>query len=202
MKKPAESDADTIALGFRVKTGRAIAVALRGPAESPSFVRREELNLVDPKMPSTFQPFHAVMELRWLEAVTAAEKSASAIRAVATNAIAALLDELRAPGNRIAGAGVVGGSPNDPAKIGNPHVRAHAAEGQLFPRMVVAAASANRLAARSFPEREFEKRVIAQLRLSPEAVKKRTAELGIAAGRPWRSDEKMAALAAWLILAG
>lgn len=202
MKKQAGPDAHMIALGFRVKTGRAIAVVLRGPVESPSFVRREDLTLVDPKMRSTFQPFHAVMELPWPDAVAAAEESASAIRAVATSAIAALLNQLRATGDRVAGAGVVGGSPNDPAKIGNPHVRAHAAEGQLFPRMVTAAANANGLTARSFPERGFEDRIIAELGLSPAAVKKRTAELGAAAGRPWRSDEKMAALAAWLFLAG
>src|SRR5690348_4791641 len=173
MKRQTGGRADTIALGFRVKTGRAIAVVLRGPADSPAFVRRDELTLVDPKVRSTFQPFHAVMELPWPDAMKAAEESAAAIRRVAAGAISAMLGELCASGGTVAGAGVVGGGPNDPGKIGNPHVRAHAAEGQLFPRMVAVAARDNHLAARSFSDRKFEDVAIAEMKLAPAVVRER-----------------------------
>ena len=47
-----------IALGFRVKSGFAIAVALRGPASSPSIVARRRVELSDPAAPETRQPYH------------------------------------------------------------------------------------------------------------------------------------------------
>ena len=47
------------AIGFRVKSGHAIAVVLRGPLESPSPVAREVVELCDPAAPETRQPYHA-----------------------------------------------------------------------------------------------------------------------------------------------
>jgi len=48
----------TMALGFRVKSGYAIAVALRGPAASPSVVARTIVELSDPEVAETRQPYH------------------------------------------------------------------------------------------------------------------------------------------------
>ena len=46
-------DEMTIALGFRVKSGYAIAVALRGPASAPTVVARRVDQLSDPAVPET-----------------------------------------------------------------------------------------------------------------------------------------------------
>jgi hypothetical protein len=50
------------AIGFRAKTGKAIAVAVTD-RNAPEFVERWYLDLVDPNVPETGQPHHKVMEL-------------------------------------------------------------------------------------------------------------------------------------------
>ena len=40
--------ASAAAIGFRTKTGRAIAVALAGPVEEPELLWRREVALIDP----------------------------------------------------------------------------------------------------------------------------------------------------------
>ena len=85
--------------------------------------------------------------------------------------------------------------------IGSPHIRAHAAEGALFRRVWEVAADAIDMPCLAFPEKDFEAFTIRRLQLQAEAVRERLAEFGRATGRPWRSDEKAAAMAAWLALA-
>jgi len=46
------------ALGFRVKSGYAIAVALSGPASAPRILARRLVQLSDPAAPETRQPYH------------------------------------------------------------------------------------------------------------------------------------------------
>jgi hypothetical protein len=51
------------ALGFRVRTGRTIAVLLTGPPDAPHVVWRGTLDFFDPELPETIQPWHAALEL-------------------------------------------------------------------------------------------------------------------------------------------
>ncbi|HEV2722778.1 MAG TPA: hypothetical protein VG323_22325, partial [Thermoanaerobaculia bacterium] len=78
-------------LGFRAKTGRAIAVALDDDGE---FLFRREVSLVDPRLPATAQPYHVVMELPWAEAQVQVRPIVAAIENVATNMLKALIAEL------------------------------------------------------------------------------------------------------------
>ena len=47
-----------VALGFRVKSGFAIAVMLRGPAGAPTVIARRIVELSDPDVVETRQPYH------------------------------------------------------------------------------------------------------------------------------------------------
>jgi hypothetical protein len=47
-----------VAVGFRVKSGYAIAVALRGPASAPEAIVRLVVQLSDPDVAETRQPYH------------------------------------------------------------------------------------------------------------------------------------------------
>src|SRR5436309_14303381 len=49
------------ALGFRVKSGWAAAVLLMGPARSPQLCDIRRIDLSDPQLPETRQPYHAAM---------------------------------------------------------------------------------------------------------------------------------------------
>jgi hypothetical protein len=178
------------AVGFRAKTGRAIAVVLCGRGGVPSFVWRDEVSLVDPEVPATAEPYHEVMELAWDEAGRAVQPLVSAIQKTATAVMQTLIARMRANDVEIRAAGVVGSPPRDISRLGNPHIRAHAAEGILFRRVLEEAAAANALHCRAFSDREM-KEPLAKM-------KTRLDDLRHAAGAPWRGDERMAATAAWM----
>ena len=188
-----------VAIGLRAKTARAIAVVLGGPSDSPLVFKKLEIALADPKIPATAQPYHEVMELSWEESQQAVRKSARAIEAVARKALARLIKELQSAGMKVSGVGIVGAKDKELARIGNFHIRAHAAEGVLFRRVLDLAADANGIKRRTFPDREFAELVA--IELSP-GIKQKLNDLGRTLPPPWRTDEKQAATAAWLVLHG
>ena len=169
------------AIGFRAKTGRAIVVAI---GDDLSFVLRREVSLADPALPDTAEPYHASMTLPWSESEVAVQPLITAIENVATDVVAALVAEVRG----VRAIGIVGAPAKNLARIGNEHIRAHAAEGVLFRRVLEVAAERNGIACRGFDEKELG---------APDA---KINALGKQAGPPWRADERAAATAAWLAL--
>jgi hypothetical protein len=192
--------AGVASIGLRAKTNRAVAVVLIGSQDAPSAMARTELSLVSPQVAGTFEPYHRFMDLPWNEAETAVREAAAAIEAVATEALAALARETRSRGFEVASVGIVGAPERRLQSIGNPHIRAHAAEGVLFRRVLELAARANGLRCRAFVERGFEALAASELKQGAPEVKARLSRLGQSVGSPWRADEKLAALAAWLVL--
>lgn len=170
------------AIGFRAKTGRAIAVVVSEINGSPSFVWRGELRLVPPT--TEIGPYHEVMELPWPEAQVAVKKLVVPIEKIAEAAVRDAIAALTAV--TIRAAGVVGSPPRDISRIGNPHIRAHAAEGILFRRVLELAAERIGLPCLAFAEDDVDADI--------------ARPLGRAAGPPWRTDERLAAAAAWLAL--
>ena len=191
-----------VAIGLRAKTARAIVVVLGGPSDAPIVLRKFEIKLVDPKIPATAQPYHEVMDLPWAESEKAVRKSARAIEAIALKALALLIHELQSAGMKVSGVGIVGAQDKDLARIGNFHIRAHAAEGVLFRRVLDLAADANRLSRRTFPDRDFNELTRIELGAQSASIRKKLNDLGRALSPPWRTDEKQAATAAWLVLHG
>jgi hypothetical protein len=193
-------DSNRVAIGFRAKTGRAICVVLGGGTGAPLVLKKFEMPLTDPKVPASFQPYHAVMELPWNQSQKAARKSVAAIEAVARKGVKNLIDELKSQGMKVSGVGIVGAPDRDLARIGNFHIRAHAAEGVLFRKVLNIAADANGLEWQIFPDKEFERSVNAKLGSQTARVRRQISELGRVVPAPWRADEKQAATAAWLML--
>jgi len=180
------------AIGLRAKTGKAIAVVLTMDSDTPSFVWRGVLSLVDPRIQATAEPYHEVMELPWNEATVAVQPLAAAIEAVASAAIRDVIASTNVP---IRVAGIVGSPPRNLARIGNEHIRAHAAEGVLFRQVLEAGAKANHLSCVAFSEFELKENESSLPHLAATLQ-----EFGRIAGAPWRADEKLAATAAWLAL--
>ena len=189
-----------VAIGLRAKTGRAICVVLGGSPDAPIVLTKTEIKLVDPKVPGTAQPYHVVMELPWPEAQRRVEKYARAIERVAKKAVADLVKQQTSSSNTVCGVGIVGAPDRDLARIGNFHIRAHAAEGVLFRKVLNAAAEANRLKWRLIPDKDFERLVKSELGAKASRINRQISELGRTVPAPWRADEKQAATAAWLML--
>src|SRR6266436_356312 len=195
-------ESNLVAIGLRAKTARAIAVVLGGASDAPLVLKKFEMKLADPKVPATAQPYHEVMDLPWEESEKAVRKSARAIEAIARKALAQLIKELQTAGMKVSGVGIVGAKDKDLARIGNFHTRAHAAEGVLFRRVLDLAADANGLSRRTFPDRDFEEVTKIELGAQSATLKRKLDELGRTLSPPWRTDEKQAATAAWLVLHG
>jgi hypothetical protein len=189
-----------IALGFRVKSGWAAAVVLGGPPSAPTILEARRVELSDPDTPATVQPYHAGVG----EAQTNERTVARLIRLIercAERSITELLERHRGSGERVVGAGVVGTSATDPASIANPHIRAHALEGRLFRTVVDEALTRCGVKTRFMLEQGLQAEAGRALKKPPAALKGELTAMGRLVGGPWRSDQKSAALAAWLVLA-
>jgi hypothetical protein len=189
-----------VSIGLRAKTGRAIVVALGGLPKSPVVLLKTEIKLVDPKVSATGQPYHEVMELPFAQWQRAVNRSEKAIERVASKALAKLIHELQTDGHKPVGVGVVGAPDRDLARIGNPHIRAHAAEGVLFRRVLGLGAESNGLKYRAFSDRDFDKDAAASLGTNYAEIRRSLDSLRQSVSPPWRTDEKQAAMAAWMVL--
>ena len=196
------TESNLVSIGLRAKTGRAIAVVLGCSIEAPVVLLKTEIKLVDPKVPGTAQPYHEVMDLSWEESQREVRKYVAAIERTAQKALAKLIEEQRSNGRTIVGVGIVGAPDRDLARIGNPHIRAHAAEGVLFRRVLDLAAQSNGLKWQVFSDRKFDETMALRLGAKHLRVKQSLRDLGRSISPPWRSDEKQAAMAAWLVLTG
>lgn len=189
------------ALGFRVRSGRAIAVLLAGSPDAPELVDARVVALADPAVPQSVQPYHAALRDHQLRDLRAAERLAGIVRRATGRSVAAVLGEYRASGYRISRAALVVGSVTDPATIANQHMRAHALEGALFRTVLEEALRTAGLRCSLILERTAYAEGAAALARPAERLKRSVTDLGRGRSGPWRADEKLAALAAWTTLA-
>jgi hypothetical protein len=89
----------------------------------------------------------------------------------------------------------------DPATIANDHIRIHALEGQLFRTVVEEAASRSRVACSIWRERDLYETAAGVLKQPEPKLRNILAALGRDLTSSWRAEQKLAALAAWLVLA-
>ena len=189
----------SIAIGFRVKSGYAIAVALQGPASAPAIVARRIVELSDPGSPGTRQPYHDGF-FKQEDDLREIARRVKIVRRCATRSVAALLRDDVLAGRRCCGAGLVVGSVIDPKTVGNLHIRAHASEGQLFRTVLEEALRPHGIACDVIVEKTMAGAAAARLRRSNAAIKRTVGGLGKALGGTWRADEKAACAAAWMAL--
>ncbi len=186
-----------VALGFRVKSGYAVAVALRGPATSPTIATRQVVELSDPAAPETRQPYHHEMFTYETDA-RAIAKRVDAVERCARASVDALLADAALAGCRRAT--LVVGSVIDPQSVGNPHIRAHASEGRLFRSVLQTALEARGVACDLVVEKQLRAKASEKLNERPATIARQVARMGKDAGPPWRADEKAASTAAWMTL--
>jgi hypothetical protein len=189
-----------IALGFRVKSGYAIAVALSGPASAPRILARRLVQLSDPAAPETRQPYHDGFYKQQDDPRELARRT-TIVKRCAKRAVTALLKDEYFGGLQCRGAGLVAGSLIDPAKVGNLHNRAHASEGQLFRMVLVEALKLHGIPCDVSVEKSLAEMAAKRLKRSNAEITRTIAALGKTLGGTWRADEKAACVAAWMALA-
>jgi hypothetical protein len=190
---------DSFSLGFRVKSGFAVAVVLSGPVVSPIALARRVVSLSDPDVEATKQPYHdgfgtAQEDLEEISRLTAI------VAQSARQSIRELLIDRMFDGRSRPRAGLVVGSVIDPSTVGNPHIRAHANEGRLFRTALEDALREHRVSCTVVVDKVLGAQAARALNRTAGEIKSVVAGMGAALGGPWRAEEKSAATAAWMVL--
>jgi hypothetical protein len=192
-----EVKGETAALGFRVKSGWASVALLTGSISSPVLRDNQVINLSD--LRETRQPYHAGFG----ELETDAKKikrRTDIVHRVTKQSVTKLLEGYQRKGYSIARACLVIGSQLDPASIADPHIRAHALEGQLFRSALEEALNAHGIRTASLLERDAYVIAGAQLKKRCDDVRQTIQNLGRSIDAPWRAEQKLAAVSAWFSL--
>jgi hypothetical protein len=186
-----------LAVGLRIKTGFAVAVVLERRQTNCVAVRRELVALSTQSVPDSQQPYHPALELPADRGEQVTARAVTAVRETARREMQRLLTDLTG----LRRAGLVVGSLAKPDSIGNPHIRAHALEGKLFREVVSEALEARGLTAGILLEREAYDQAAGDLDRPAAGLRSEIDLLGKGTIKPWRAEEKLAALAAyWQLL--
>jgi hypothetical protein len=191
---------DSVGLGFRVRSGRAIAVLVSGPRDAPAVVDCQEIALADPAVPASIQPYHAALEQHRLTNLDAAARLVRIVERATDRSVSTLLAEYETLAAVPGTCRLVVGSLIDPAMVANQHMRAHALEGQLFRVTLASTLTARGLHVTPMLERSAYAEGARALSRTPDDLKRAIAEMGKRLRGPWRADEKLATLAAWVSL--
>ena len=189
------------AVGFTVKSGWAAVVLLAGPPKSPRVADSRRIDLSDPVIPESRQPYHAGFGTARGEG-SELSRLLHSVRRFGSKSVTALIRQYKKAGYQLAGAGVVVGSLIDPQTIANDHIRIHALEGRLFRSIVEKGVAGNALPFSIWRERDLYAVAVKTLRQSESHIRAAVATLGREVDGPWRAEQKAAAVAAWLLLAG
>ncbi|HXB72306.1 MAG TPA: hypothetical protein VNY05_28970 [Candidatus Acidoferrales bacterium] len=191
------------ALGFRAHSGWAVAVAVTGSPGSPIMLDRRRIDIADAAIPGSKQPYHAAasLDVRNAEALIGrCQESSAWLAAGAINALVARLSET----HRLVGSGILFGSGRplpELAAILRSHPLIHTAEGEFFREVLARASERCSLPVKRVKEREVWDRAAGVWHLELRPLQERIDTLGRSLGPPWRQDEKLASLAAWIALA-
>jgi hypothetical protein len=190
------------ALGFTVKSGWASVVLLdvpTGAGRTPRVVETRRVDLSDPATPDAKQPYHAGFGTA-RSAGRELSNLVASVKKFGRRSVTAMIADYRKRGHDIQRAGVVVGSLIDPAAIANDHIRIHALEGRLFREVVQEAAGRNGIACAVWRERDLYGAAAELLEQSEASIRDQLAQIGEAVDGSWRAEQKLAALAAWLVL--
>ena len=188
-------------LGLRAHSGWAVLVVLAGPMESPIVLERRRIEIADPKIAGSKQPYHAAqgLSLKGAEALVSACADASA--QLAAEAVREAIADAKQKGYEISTSCILTGSGRSiPAldKILASHPLLHTAEGELFRNAIARACLNQGLPVVAVKEKELIARAAKDIGISGELIDRHLQRMGKAIGPPWRQDEKHASLAAWI----
>jgi hypothetical protein len=184
-------------LGVRSHSGWAAYVVLAGNAKDPRFVTRERMQLCDPSIKGSKQPFHEAEPMPFAKAETFIQTCTTATAKLARKALTRINRETPL---RACCVLTASGKPlPDLQAILSSHALIHTAEGEFYRDAIAGACDGCQIAVRRVRERDMENE-LQKLPVTAAAAKERIAAFGKQAGPPWTQDEKLAALGAWLML--
>jgi hypothetical protein len=189
------------AFGFRAHSGWAALTIVAASAGTVTVLGRHRIELIDRDRPK--QPFHVAEGLPLKQAEAIVRRSIECARRLACAALRAAITDLDTQGYKVIASGLLRSAARPlPAleEILESHALIHTAEGELFREALSYASEECGLPVISVKEREVFARASTTLGIGDDELKGRLAELGRQLGPPWREDQKLATLVAWLAL--
>jgi hypothetical protein len=181
------------AIGVRAHSGWAALVAVAGKPGSVQVLDRRRIVIADTRRPGANQPYHFAEKLELQTAEKHLASCAAISERLALGAFRELVQELN--GYEVAGAAILLASGRPLPSLPNilaSHALIHTAEGEFFRQAIRQACEHLGIGVTGIRERELE---------DGSALQQEIAKLGKVVGPPWTQDQKMAALAAIMVLA-
>jgi len=191
------------AIGFRVHSGWAAAVAVCVEKGLPAVLVRQRVHLVETFTYEFRQPYHTAEKMLDGQARKFISRMQAEARRLAYSAIRELASRTQEQGVKLTRCGLLlaSGRPLPTLeKILASHALIHTADGELFREALLHASGRCGLHDFRIKEKELLNRAGQVFRLKSVDVMGRVTELGRPFGSPWSQDEKFAMLAAWLAL--
>ena len=185
---PGASSLRQAALGIRSHSGWAVVIA----AATETIVLRRTVEIVDRRILGAVQPYHHVEAWPLTNAEEFLKKCAAATNSLAHEALQQVLRDVESAGFRASRACLLLSSGRLPATLAetlSSHPRIHTAEGEFYRDAWKNACERCGIPVTGVKERELQ---------VPAAMRRKVDHMGKTLGPPWRQDEKLATLAAWL----
>ena len=200
-------------LGLRAQRGGAVVVAVGATADVPQLILSTWLATGAPEDPLSMTPYGVAAALprspdggASAEAVAVVAEGRRRQAALAAAGLADISARLRASGLRLVGSGLLVNragwitdlldyslfAPEHPA----------VAEGLGVRDALRSALAGAGVAVSEVDEKSLPDAAPQSLAVAPAEIDRQLAQFGAAAGRPWRKEQKLAALAAWTLLPG
>ncbi len=199
--------AKSAALGLRVHSGWATAIAVAGPTGAPHVISRQRLELANPAFPGSHEPFHFVELMSMSEASAIIARCWKQSLEIAVDAVVNTKRTLAQKGFHVTTCAILQGRITempDLEKILAAHPNfyqmACTATGILFREVLIIAAEASDIRVLKPFEWSLEEKAPDLLGLAPWDLSNRLTQMGEPLGPPWTIDQKYAACAAWLAL--
>jgi hypothetical protein len=192
------------AVGFRVHSGWAAAVAVCVEKGVPMVLARQRVQLVETFTYEFRQPYHTAEKMLAGQASDFISRMQAEARQLAYRAIRELASRTQEQGVKLTRCGLLlaSGRPlPELERILASHALIHTADGELFREALLHASARCGLRDFTIKEKKLVDRAENILRLKSAVLMRRVTELGAPFGAPWSQDEKFATLAAWLALA-
>ena len=192
------------ALGFRAHSGWAVLVAVAGGPHPPVVIDRRRIEIADPALPGSKQPYHAAEGWPLGKAEKYLNQCIGRTKLLARRAVSAVVAELGEKGHNVVGAGILSASGRPLTTLAATlasHALIHTAEGEFFRNALIEASEACSVAITRVKEKELFARAAENVGTPAANLHPLLTEMGRPLGPPWSQDEKYAALLGWLVLA-
>jgi len=190
-------------LGVRAHSGWAATILLGGSREAPEILDRRRVELCDPKIAGSKQPFHEAEPMDFAKAQSFIARCTASSAALADKAVSELRERAKTRGHALAGCCLITASGRalpELKKILASHSLIHAAEGEFYRDAVAGACARARIKSDRVKEREIMEWAASRIGIADTKLKSRIDAMGKELGPPWTADQKLATLAAWLTL--